>query len=389
MKYTAVNQPPGQPSHLNTPFLKLKRVAALLILSSLSLGSVAQTLSLPCDEAEEKVKAQTSEGEVALISAFQPARPLKRIDPEYPVEAAKRGQEGWVQMSYVIDEEGRVQDPVIEDFSGSRAFKRKALNAIKRWTFEPAMKDGKPTQQCHQAVQFDFALGGKRGATRSFIQKYKEIDAIYRTGNFAKADEALLRLKDDNTLNRYENAWLWNLDAQIASGLKDWSRELSSYSRMLPSHRGIGKGDNVFGDEHIAFVHQRMGLIASQLGQFANALTYFDRLSAMENQQKRLEEIKPLLEEINAHINSDTALNVPVTIKEQGSWFHTLIRHQFAFANIEGELDTVEVRCESHREKFTVAEDHIWHIPPSWGQCRVLVEGKDSTKFNLVEIAGS
>jgi hypothetical protein len=109
----------------------------------------------------------------------------------------------------------------------------------------------------------------------------------------------------------------------------------------------------------------------------------------MDNQQERLSEITPLIAKVREHIDSDSAIQVEVTIDERGNWFHTLVRNQFAFDGIEGKLDTVEVRCESHRERFTVAENHIWNIPESWGQCRVLVEGQENAAFNLIEVAQS
>ena len=373
----------------NTPRRRL--FAPSLLFTSLLLSGLAsaQELSVPCDELEEKVKANTSDDEVKRITAFQPAKTLKRINPEYPVEAARRGQEGWVKMSYVIDEDGHVQDPVVDDFSGNRAFKRKALNAIKRWTFEPAMKNGKPTQQCHQAVQFDFLMGGKPGATRDFIRAYKDVDAIYQQRKYAEANAALKDLHNQDNLNRYENAWLWNMDALIASGLEDWQRELNSFARMLPSNRSVDGKHSVFSDNHIAFVHQRMVILASKLGLYADAQTYYERLQEMDNQQERLSEITPLIAKVREHIDSDSAIQVEVTIDERGNWFHTLVRNQFAFDGIEGKLDTVEVRCESHRERFTVAENHIWNIPESWGQCRVLVEGQENAAFNLIEVAQS
>ena len=381
----------------NSPRLCLKMrnrafcraLAPVLLLTTMSVSSHvnAQELSLPCDEVEEKVKAATAADEVKRITAFQPAKVIERQAPDYPIEAARRGQEGWVKMSYVIDEEGHVQDPVISDYSGSRAFKRKALSAIKNWTFEPAMKDGKPTQQCHQAVQMDFMMGGRRGASGRFISAYKDVDSIYQQGNYVEADAALQRLHEKDNLNRYENAWLWNMDANIASGLEDWQRELDSFARMLPSNKGDEKKYDVFGDDHIAFVHQRMVILASQFGLYADALSYYDRLNEMEGQQQRIDEIAPLVTKIRDHINSDDAIKVAVTIDKRGNWFHTLVRNQFAFDNIQGDLDTVEVRCDTHREKFTVAEDHVWKIPESWGQCRVLVEGDKSTAFNLIEVA--
>jgi hypothetical protein len=63
------------------------------------------------------------------------------------------------------------------------------------------------------------------------------------------------------------------------------------------------------------------------------------------------------------------------------------VRSKFAFGNIQGELDTVEVRCDTHREKFTVAEAHVWQIPNSWGQCQVMEERGRGERRYLIEVA--
>ena len=87
---------------------------SLTLAAFLSFGvvgsAVAQELSIPCDEVEEKALAEAKDDEVKRISAFTPAAPLERVDPKYPSSAARKGREGWVRLSYVIDEEGRVKD---------------------------------------------------------------------------------------------------------------------------------------------------------------------------------------------------------------------------------------------------------------------------------------
>ena len=168
-------------------------VLATLFTSLLATSAVAQELSIPCDEVEEKALAEAKTNEVERISAFKPATPLERVDPRYPSSAARKGREGWVRLSYVIDEEGRVKDPVVEDFFGSPSFKRSALSAVKKWQYNPAIKDGEPTQQCHQAVQMDFALVGKTGATRKFIKAYKNVDERYLKRVMLKRQTKLLK----------------------------------------------------------------------------------------------------------------------------------------------------------------------------------------------------
>ena len=347
----------------------------------------AQELSLPCDEKEAQVLAEKRDNEVKRITAFQPAKPKKRIDPRYPVSAARRGQEGWVKMSYVIDEEGNVQDAVVDDFGGHRDFKRKALHALKQWKYEPAMKNGQPTQQCQQAVQFDFMLDGKSGASRQFIAKYRDIDEMFQNGEVEKAEVLLTELREEDTLNHYENAWAANMDATIASHLKDWRRELSSLKRVKASNGSAFGKNSVFSEDHIAYILQRSVLLSAELGYYADALHIFEDLTSFEEQQERIQATQPIIETIKEQIASNKHISIDMEIDDRELLFHTLVRNQFAFDSIKGDLDSVEVRCQSHREKFTVAEAHIWTIPESWGECRVMVKGDEGTSFELIEVA--
>jgi len=347
----------------------------------------AQELSIPCDELEEKALAEAKANEVERITAFTPATPLKRVDPRYPLIALEKGREGWVRLSYVIDEEGRVKDPVVEDFFGSPSFKRSALSAVKKWQYNPAIKDGEPTQQCHQAVQMDFAIGGKTGATRKFIKAYKDVDEIFKAGDVEAADEALKELKGWDTLNRYENAWLLSLESQIASEQGDIEREARSLARLLASNGQRRFNNSVFDDDYVAYVLQKKILLDAQRGIYAEALKSYRALQEMEAQETRIGEIASVISQIETAIASEDNLLVPANMGGDGHWFHTLVRNKFAFNNIQGELDTVEVRCDSHREKFTVAEAHVWHIPQGWGQCQVMVKGDSETTFDLIEVA--
>lgn len=361
----------------------------ILLTTAYTSIAVAQELSIPCDEVEEKALAEAKANEVARISAFKPATPLERVNPRYPSLAARKGREGWVRLSYIIDEEGRVKDPVVEDFFGSSSFKRSALSAVKKWQYDPAIKDGEPTQQCHQAVQLDFTIGGKTGATRKFIKAYKNVDEIFKAGNVEAADEALKELLSWDTLNRYENAWLLNLESQIAREQSDIEREAKSLTRLLSSNGQKRFNNAVFDDDYVAYILQRKILLDAQRGYYADALKSYSRLQEMDEQQPRIDEIAAIVNQIETSIASEKNLQVPVSMGDNGRWFHTLVRNKFAFNNIQGELDTVEVRCDSHREKFTVAEAHVWHIPQSWGQCQVMVKGDEATTFDLIEVAES
>ena len=109
-----------------------QNLLSLVAASLLSSTVLAQDIKLPCDDVVDKALAETAPAEVKSITAFTPAKTLTRVDPKYPVSAARKGHEGWVKMSYVIDEQGNVQDPIVEDHGGNKAFKQKALTALKK-----------------------------------------------------------------------------------------------------------------------------------------------------------------------------------------------------------------------------------------------------------------
>lgn len=88
------------------------------------------------------------------------ATPIVRIEPKYPAQAARDGLEGWVKMSFTIDELGAVQDIEVVDAEPKRVFDREARRALSRWKYKPKVVDGKPVPQPGIMVQLDFKLEG-------------------------------------------------------------------------------------------------------------------------------------------------------------------------------------------------------------------------------------
>lgn len=86
------------------------------------------------------------------------ARPIVRISPQYPVAAARDGIEGWVVLSFSINETGGVEDVEVLDAEPKRIFNREATRALRKWKYRPKIVDGKPVKQSNITVQLDFKL---------------------------------------------------------------------------------------------------------------------------------------------------------------------------------------------------------------------------------------
>lgn len=67
---------------------------------------------------------------------------VKSVPPQYPNAALRRRQEGWVQVEFTVTSEGSVANARVLDADPPRTFDRAALDAVQRWNFNPAMRNG-------------------------------------------------------------------------------------------------------------------------------------------------------------------------------------------------------------------------------------------------------
>lgn len=88
------------------------------------------------------------------------ARPIVRVSPQYPIQPARDGIEGWVQLSFTINETGGVEDVEVLEAEPKRVFNRAATRALKKWKYQPKVVDGNPVKQFNITVQLDFNLQG-------------------------------------------------------------------------------------------------------------------------------------------------------------------------------------------------------------------------------------
>lgn len=82
-----------------------------------------------------------------------------RVEPEYPAAARRAGETGSVVVMADIDAKGMPSNVTVTERSGSRSrdFDRAAVSAVSKWTFEPAIQNGKAVAASVR-VPVDFTL---------------------------------------------------------------------------------------------------------------------------------------------------------------------------------------------------------------------------------------
>lgn len=115
-------------------------------------------------EGVHKITFEFREGKVALIEAVDPnadavpPRLLNAVHPEFPAELNKTLNSGTVEVVFIVDTDGCVQEPKVVT-STHPAFEGPAVAALLKWTFAPATKGGRPfAMRMRQAIRFTYGF---------------------------------------------------------------------------------------------------------------------------------------------------------------------------------------------------------------------------------------
>ena len=84
--------------------------------------------------------------------------PLSNPAPRYPQEALRRGIQGSVQVRAMVAADGSVERLELARGSGNKHLDRAAMEAVRRWRFQPATRAGQPIS-AEIMVPIEFNLG--------------------------------------------------------------------------------------------------------------------------------------------------------------------------------------------------------------------------------------
>lgn len=128
-----------------------------------------KTTAAPAIEAETSRAAtgSSSASQVAAVSAG--GELLKVQQPDYPRQALRAGTEGWVQLTFTITAEGRVNEIEVVESKPRGTFDRAAIEAVSSWQYRPFTENGEPVaKRASQVLEFQLSQNPQqRGGTSS------------------------------------------------------------------------------------------------------------------------------------------------------------------------------------------------------------------------------
>jgi TonB family protein len=315
-------------------------------------------------------------------SIFKFAKPRAMKAPRYPRRMADMGAEGWVMLSYVVKKDGTVRDPIVVD-SSRREFERYAIQAVRDFIYTPAEVDGQPIEQGTH-FRISFALEPRSDAARpDFVRRFKQIERQIERGELEKATVALASMESIGRLNLYEDAFYWWARAMYHNATNEHRQRRDSLRRAI-AYAGEDQPSGLPAELHL----RALALLYGEhirTGELAAALDVYRQLVARAGQAKVSADMRAHAESVRALLEGDDTLQAQGYIVDDRTWFHTLSRDGFEFADVIGRLDRFSLWCEQRAVELEIHPDSSWQVPPSWGACQIYVSGAPGTSFTVLE----
>jgi TonB family protein len=84
-------------------------------------------------------------------------RRTREVPANYPADAQRRGIQGWVDLEFTVAADGSTRDVIVTSAQPQQAFDKAAVDAMRRWRFEPVMHNGQPIDQ-RAKLRMQFSL---------------------------------------------------------------------------------------------------------------------------------------------------------------------------------------------------------------------------------------
>jgi hypothetical protein len=127
-------------------------------------------------------------------------------------------------------------------------------------------------------------------------------------------------------------------------------------------------------------------LVAVAVQRYRLALEVYKRITDRETLAPD-DRVQITADKLQALIASDEPLVVAAKV-EHGEAAYWPVRRTLTVMNLNGQLDSIDLACKTHRGTIGFQPGTEWTIPAKWGDCDLTFHGQEGTSFAVVEYNG-
>ncbi|WKE65822.1 TonB family protein [Gallaecimonas kandeliae] len=166
--------------------------------------------------------------EIRITTDAPDAKPVARVDPIYPISAARKGLMGFNKVIFDINEAGGVENARVFEAVPQGLFEEATLKAIRQWRYAPPKdKDGKPSRIQGTTVSLDYELAGYGINDQSFEKLTQPLEQKANAGDPAAQFQLAGVLEWQNSIDGWRSAQTQGEEHYGATALLPYSRRLA------------------------------------------------------------------------------------------------------------------------------------------------------------------
>lgn len=314
-------------------------------------------------------------------------------EPIFPGSGREASIEGWVHMLMTIAADGKVTDITTVDAMGAKTFHDNAIKSAKTWRYAPATANGAPIAiyGYHIVVTYEFEKVKRESWHPELAGAYEQALDSIRDGKFKNAIGVIKKALKQRG-NHYEQAMLSVLLARAYN-------ELDAYDEALVHMRHANIKDSHYLEASITRPALRMELeLEAELGHYREAACTNEvlqksnaPLSDHPDDAKNEAHVGETMAKVQAAVANPKPLVAKARLvdlpfdDDEGVWRHALLRPNFSFTDIKGEVRDFHLRCVSAELKGEIGSAASWRVPSAGEACTIFVHGDPGATFSFSE----
>lgn len=355
--------------------IKLSKIALITSLSIATCLSFAQT------------KPTANINLVDAGEVYTPAKVTFRPEVGFPTKTRKGALDAHITVRYDVDKNGKTSNIHLVRTTGTKAYETLVLGNMEDWEVTPAMQNGTPVVQENQFYDFIYYTTRKSGrelapTMRANFQKaYRHLRGLLKDEKYEEFAEFADLLLQANISNFIETRQLWLLQNAYLNRTKGSIHDkIHSLEKALTGRPRTEKGA-----ELQTKIRANLFKLYVENAQYFDARYQFYQIQESEHGAELVQELGPMLDEVESKLVSGEPLTATVKIRENEIARYILSRSSFLLST-SAPVKSSELRCDGFNVKFDYAENTAYTTPQNWGYCELVIESEYKAEVTIQEI---
>ncbi len=324
---------------------------------------------------------------------------LKEVKPQFPNTIAFKDSAGYVEFSYMVNDQGEVLEPAIL-VSTNSMLNKNALKAIKKMSYEPF-----PEQYAGSIFRAKKTLYFQNpkirfGYTPLINKSQRKVKTMLSNSSASqeKILASLLRAKNKHVrldikrygLQAYANALVKTgivtqhlLEFEYAVRFGTSSEQIKSLElaaayfdlmneELDEAHKAVF--NTVFSSLFILYVNEK---------RYADSLHAYKMLNSLGTDTTQM---TATVSQILALKSDERRFEMHVDTNENGVALYNPLKKNITLTSASSNLSEAKLRCERHFSRIDSLQlQQTVEMPKAWGQCLIEFTGKPDSTIKLIE----